>query len=178
MKLLKTLCLLQALTGNVFAQDEDEPQFRIVESHSIEPPLTMDQFEHWVTKGSAVLMQNKIMLVPEVPDRRGAIIAKTQVPNGDSWLLDVRLKIGNEIPALRGGNGVGIYYLRSVNQEDIGQGQMGYSKMYDGLGIFLNTILAKKNKDQVVENYIQAFTNNGEKQINMMKLKDEKYCLK
>jgi hypothetical protein len=69
--------------------------------------------------------------------------------------------IGNQDQTQRGGNGMGIYYLRTLNKEDIGQSLFGYSKKFDGLGIFLNTLLSKSVKGADTNNYVQGFIGDG-----------------
>lgn len=73
----------------------------------------------------------------------------------DSWICDIKMRIGNDDKTQRGGNGVGIYYLNSFNREDIGKDLFGYSKQYDGFAVILNTILSGRtgNGDEL-GNYI------------------------
>ena len=61
--------------------------------------------------------------------------------------------MGNSGKTFKGGNGMAFYYLRNINKEDLGQGSFGYSSTFDGLGVFLNTILQKK-KNKETYNYI------------------------
>lgn len=69
---------------------------------------------------------------------------------------------------------MGIYYLRTLNKEDIGQSLFGYSKKFDGLGIFLNTLLSKTVKGaNANNNYVQGFVGDGQTQINFMKTTGE-----
>lgn len=76
--------------------------------------------------------------------------------------MDLKLRIGNEDKTSKGGNGLGIYYLRDINKDTFGEGLFGYSKTYDGLGVFMNSILQTRDKENQ-KNYIQAFTNDGTK---------------
>ena len=39
----------------------------------------------------------------------------------------MKVTIGNSQKTFKGGNGMGFYYLRSINTEDLGQGSFGYS---------------------------------------------------
>jgi hypothetical protein len=55
--------------------------------------------------------------------------------------LDLKTTIGNSGKTPKGGAGLGLYYIESLNQEDIGQGLFGYSKQFKGLGVFLNSVL-------------------------------------
>jgi hypothetical protein len=92
------------------------------------------------------------------------------------------MRVGNDDKTSRGGNGIGIYYLNSFNREDIGKDLFGYTKQFDGFSIILNTILSGRtgNGDEL-GNYIQAFSNDGTKQINPVastKGDDVKNCLR
>jgi len=46
-----------------------------------------------------------------------------------------------------------IYYLRGVNKDDLGTGLFGYSKEFDGLGVFLNSVLSTRDGETSM-NYI------------------------
>jgi hypothetical protein len=88
----------------------------------MEVPITKREFENWETMGASVLMKNKIVVVPELADRRGAILAKNPVPVKEKWILDMAITIGKEENSQRGGNGVGIYYLKGVNKDEVAKG--------------------------------------------------------
>lgn len=87
--------------------------------------------------------------------------------------MNFQLEIGNTAKTAKGGNGVAILLLHDLDKEDIGQGIFGYSKKYDGMGVYLNTILNGKTPGQ---NYIQGFVNDGEKLVNPMKVDPEGSC--
>lgn len=55
--------------------------------------------------------------------------------------------MGNDARTAKGGAGAAIYYLKSVNREELGQGVFGYAKQYDGMAVFLNTILTAEEGD-------------------------------
>lgn len=174
---MKLLNLLPTLLALAAAQGESEPQYRIMEHQSMEPPVTHQEFDNWETKGSAIFTKNQIVLVPEVADRRGAIYQKHKVETKDQWIVDVKMRIGNQDKTPRGGNGLAIHYLRSLNQEDLLKGQFGYEKNFDGLAVYVNNILSQKQKDSDQnQNYVQAFFNDGSQIINFMKTKDQKNC--
>jgi hypothetical protein len=59
----------------------------------------------------------------------------------DSWLADIELHLGNDQLTTRGGAGVAIFYLRNVDKISHTESLFGYSNLYDGLGIYLNTVL-------------------------------------
>ena len=81
----------------------------------------------------------------------------------------MQVTIGNTEKTKKGGNGLAFYYLNSINKDEIGNGLFGYSKQFDGLGVFLNSVLNTRDGEKQL-NYIQAFSNDGTKQINTMKL--------
>lgn len=128
----------------------------------MESPFAEADFERWQQAGSSVFTKNKIILNPAVKDSKGVIYNKNNVVLGKhhDWIVDLKVSIGNEDQTQRGGNGMGIYYLRSLNKEDIGSSLFGYSKKFDGLGIFLNTLLSK-TANGGNNNYVQGFINDG-----------------
>jgi hypothetical protein len=110
-----------------------------------------------------VFTRSKIVLNPAIKESKGALLAKNPVILGKhhDWIVDLKLAIGNEAQTTKGGNGMALYYLRTLNKEDIGQSLFGYSKKFDGLAILLNTLLSK-TKDGQVNNYVQGFVNDGQ----------------
>lgn len=90
--------------------------------------------------------------------------------------MTLRVKIGNEVRSAKGGAGMGIYYLKTIKKASLGDGLFGYSKVFDGLGIYLNSILSTPGEGGGYENYIQAFFNDNTQQVNPMKLKGEHHC--
>ena len=80
MKFIKNaLCALMVFGGIIKAQDDDEPSYKITESHSIESPITKKEFEYFQTDGVSVFTSNKIILNPEIRDKKGAIWSKYYV---------------------------------------------------------------------------------------------------
>ena len=150
-------------------------------SHFLESPFVEADFERWQQAGSAVFTKNKIVLNPEVKESKGAIYNKQNVVLGKhhDWIVDLKVGLGNEDKTTKGGNGMGIYYLRTLNKEDIGQSLFGYTKKFDGLAIFLNTLLQKHTgaEDGSMSNYVQGFLNDGQSQVNFMKTTGEHNCV-
>ena len=68
--------------------------------------------------------------------------------------MTLRVKIGNSIRSDKGGAGMGIYYLKTIKKASLGDGLFGYSKVFDGLGIFLNSKLNSPAEDGGYNNYI------------------------
>jgi hypothetical protein len=94
------------------------------------------------------MMPNQIVLVPELSDKRGAIYNLNTNENKDQWIIEARVRIGNQEKTKRGGNGVGFYYLSSINKDEIGNGLFGYSKEFDGLAVLLNSVLTSRDGDK------------------------------
>ena len=72
--------------------------------------------DNWNTAGSAVLLKSNIVIVPEIAEKRGALYNMNPNKNRDSWIVDIKIRVGNEKRTMKGGNGVGIYYLRSIDK--------------------------------------------------------------
>lgn len=119
----------------------------------MESPITHKEFDNWETYGSSIFQKNRIIVVPEVADTRGAIVSNKFTSHKESWIADIKVRIGNANKSLKGGNGVGIYYLRDIDKSEVAQGLFGYTKNFNGLGIVMNTILQKSDGDKY-ENFI------------------------
>lgn len=94
--LRNVLCALMAFSGVAYAQDDDEPSYKIMESHSMESPITKKEFEYFQTHGTSVMTKNRIILNPEIRDKKGAIWSKYYVSHEKEWIMDLRVTIGNE----------------------------------------------------------------------------------
>lgn len=90
--------------------------------------------------------------------------------------MTLRVKIGNSVKSEKGGAGMGIYYLKTIKKSSLGDGLFGYAKVFDGLGIYLNSILSSQSDKGGFDNYVQAYFNDNTQQINPMKLKGEYHC--
>lgn len=172
---MKFLSLLFPLA---LAQDHS---YQLMLSHFLESPFAEADFGRWQQDGSAVFTKNKIVLNPEIKEAKGAIYNKNNVVLGKhhDWIVDIKVSIGNHDHVTnRGGNGVGIFYLRNLDKEELSRGVFGYSKNFDGLGIYLNTILSKfTDKSSKLKNYVQGFVNDGNKAVNFMKTSGDQNCL-
>ena len=110
-----TYLLLTSLLGHVQSQ-AGGLNFKIIEQFSMETPITNKEFDNWQTEGASVFLKNEIVLVPELKDRKGAIWNKFHTAKTDEWLIEMRVKIGNEMRTAKGGAGLGIHYLKEINQ--------------------------------------------------------------
>ena len=82
----------------------DEPSYKLLEHYMFEWPITKKEFENWNTHKSAVMTKNNGIIVPEVQDAKGAMNHKWFTETAmDSWILDVKLRIGNEDKTSKGG---------------------------------------------------------------------------
>jgi len=113
----------------------------------MESPVASKEMDYWETKGSAIFTKNNIVLVPEVSDAKGAILNKMMVPYKDDWIVDVKTTIGNDVESPKGGAGLGFYYLKEINQDELGNGIFGYSRNFNGFSVFLNSLVQVQDDD-------------------------------
>ena len=148
-----------------------------MDSHHLEFPSLKEYFNHWQTFGTSLILKDRVIIVPEVVDKKGAVQSKQLAPAQckDEFIADVRLNIENTDSTATGGTGAAIYYLSNINHEDIGSGAFGYANTFRGLGVFMNTILSFSEGDDVY-NYVQVVYGDGEQPINLMKVDPERSC--
>lgn len=91
--------------------------------------------------GAAFTHKNKVIIVPETRDKKGILYATEVNPHTDAWLADIELHMGNDMQTHRGGTGLGIFYLRSLDKVSHKESIFGYSNRFEGMGIYLNTVL-------------------------------------
>jgi hypothetical protein len=104
--------------------------------------------------GGALLMKQKAIITPETRDKKGILYSTEPNPLLDSWLTEIELHIGNERETHRGGTGLGIFYLKNVDKVTNKESIFGYTNRFEGLGIYLNTILRSEQGDKEVVNAI------------------------
>lgn len=63
----------------------------------MEFPSLKEFFDLWQTFGTSLILKDRIIIVPEVQDKKGALQAKTIAPNKckDEFIADIRLNIEN-----------------------------------------------------------------------------------
>ena len=142
----------------------------------METPISKKEYDNWGTYNSAVFMRDKIVLNPEIKDSKGGIHNTNFTANNGNWIAEMKLSIGNTAKTNKGGNGVGIHYLKDFDSDDIGTHLFGYTKSFRGMAVYINTILSAK-KDDKSANYIQGFMGDGLTPVNVMKTKDVSNCL-
>ena len=82
----------------------------------------------------------------------------------DHWLAHVDFKIGNKDHEHRSGEGMGIYYLKDIDEDnpELMSNHYGFTNEFRGLGIMINTAQGypdRKTKKKVVQ--IFGFINDG-----------------
>lgn len=73
---------------------------------------------------------------------------------------------------MRGGTGLGVFYVKSVDQEHVSHKEsiFGYTNRFEGLGIYVNTVLkgeGSTGKKGEVLTAIQGFVNDGTRAVNV-----------
>ena len=84
-------------------------------------------FERFNTHGSAIFLKNKAVVVPEIRNSKGFIHTMANNYSRDHWIAHVDLTIGNKSQSRRSGAGVGIFYVRNIDEHSRNDGQAGYS---------------------------------------------------
>jgi len=119
-----------------------------------------------------VILRNRTVIVPESRDKKGMVYNSQPNPNKRDWMLDVEVQIGNEKKSTRGGTGLGIYYLKQIEVSSHMESAFGYSNRYEGIGIYLNTLIkSERGSKNEITNAIQGFYNDGNKILNIYKEK-------
>jgi hypothetical protein len=75
---------------------------------------------------------------------------------------------------MKGGGNLALYFLHSLNKEDIGRNNYGYSSIYQGLSVILNSQIYKQ-KGIETQNVVHVHYNNGGSLYNPAT--DSKQCL-
>ena len=96
-RLLKTLSYFLVLTTCEDIDEENSLNFKILEDHSLMFPITHKELDSWTCYGASVLNKNKLILVPEVKDKKGAVQIDHNTPDNakQSWIVDFRVSMGN-----------------------------------------------------------------------------------
>jgi len=119
----------------------------------------------WQTEGAAFFHKEKVVMVPKAVDRKG-VLYHTHPIVDRSWIIELEANIGNEENTWRGGTGLAVFFLRSVDKGAFKEGIFGYSNRYDGLAVFMNTILSQANGRQMTHP-IQGVINDGGRIVNV-----------
>lgn len=149
------LCLSVLLLVNVLGADSNiegnvpaDPDLKAIEHQFLIFPLTHKDFENWQSLGSAVFLRNKAVLTPEANFRKG-IIHTTKPISKDftqAWVAYMDFSIGNAAGSKVGTGGLGLYYLRNIDEENKMSSQFGFSDKFDGAAVIINTSMRSKDK--------------------------------
>lgn len=100
--------------------------------------------------GAAVMHKNKVVITPETRDKKGIFYSTIPNPKSEAWMADIELHLGNDKKTHRGGTGVGIFYVRNVDKVSHKDSIFGYSNTFEGLGVYLNTIILNDEKGKLM----------------------------
>lgn len=99
------------------------PHLKLQAAHFLDFPVMKKDFQSWSTVGSAVIMRNRSVIVPEARDKKGIIYNTKPNELVKDWMLDVEIEMGNAKKSSRGGTGVALLYVR-----DIGSGEVSHTE--------------------------------------------------
>jgi hypothetical protein len=67
---------LDLVKAEAFGDDDSEQaetHYKLMESHHLEFPSLKEFFNHWQTFGTSLILKDRVVIVPEVQDKKGAI---------------------------------------------------------------------------------------------------------
>lgn len=112
--------LIAGEAGTMVPKIENDPRFKPVESHVLTFPVAVDDFNRWQTYEDAVFLTSKVMLAPEAAGSSGILQSVVPNPVKDTWVARVDFRIARDKFKRKdwlNGDGMAIYYLRSVENE-------------------------------------------------------------
>ena len=62
-----------------------ESNLQAAHDHYLDFPLLRKDFENWGSAGAAVILKDKIVVVPEALDRKGVFFSVNKNPFVDAW---------------------------------------------------------------------------------------------
>jgi hypothetical protein len=140
--------------------------FKILESHYLDFPTEIHDYTKWHSMGAAFLHKNKAVLAPQTVSKKGLLYNIVPVEH-TNWMVDMELKIENGPKTHRGGAGFAFYYLTELDKDKFDDSVFGYSNIYDGVAVILNSILRSTDKSTgAMHNMVQGIPNNGKEVIN------------
>ena len=111
-------------------------------------PFIKKDLENWQTLGSAVFLTNKVVLTPEAINRKG-IIHTTKPLSKDhtrAWVAIVDVEISSKEENKLGSGGLGIYYVRNLDEKVDMSSPFGFTNKFDGAAVVVNTGMRTKDK--------------------------------
>ena len=72
-----TITLALGAIQHIFAQDgyEKELMYAVSHDHYLQFPILKKELDNWKTQGTTVFLKDKVVLVPQVKDKRGALVS-------------------------------------------------------------------------------------------------------
>lgn len=100
--------------------------------------MTSKDFTNWNSVGTAVLLKDKAVITPEMPHMKGLIHTTKPLDQEyvEAWEAYLDIEVGNSQNENIGFGGMGLYYIRNVEQEY--NGIFGYSAKFDGAAVTIN----------------------------------------
>ncbi|CDW73997.1 vesicular integral-membrane protein vip36 [Stylonychia lemnae] len=157
--------LFYGLISEGLAQEiiqEDLP-LQVSHDHYLDFPLSKRDFANWRALGTTVIHKNKVVIVPQSKEAKGMFYTAHTNPFPQAWIADIEINIGNTAQTFRPGSILGIYYVRDVDLTIHQDQQAEYSKMFNGLGIFLNTLHHNQTADRKLAQSISMIVSDGRK---------------
>jgi hypothetical protein len=112
--------LITGEKGTIVPRIENDPRFKPVDSHILTFPLAAEDFERWQTYEDSVILGSKIILSPEAVGSSGYMQSLIPNPIKDTWVARIDFKIARDKFKRKdwmNGDGMAIYYLRTVSTE-------------------------------------------------------------
>ena len=88
----------------------------LVRQMSLEFPIQLKSLTHWEGQGSSVILTDKAILAPGIPQLKGYIHTTDKMPAYaiHEWTVDINFEVGNNFFKTRDTGGAVIYYLRDI----------------------------------------------------------------
>ena len=122
------MVLIQTLEAHGGHHHENDARF--VLNH----PLTNSTFNHWKASGSAVFLQNKVILSPERAGMDGLVYAKNTF-NLAEFCFQIDISVHNQQSSSFANGEFRIYLLRDNPMKSSTEFANGLDGMYDGIEI-------------------------------------------
>jgi hypothetical protein len=74
--ILASISHISYIRAEEFTDDdssEAETHYKLMDTHHLEFPSTKEFFDLWQTFGTSLILKDRIIIVPEVQDKKGAI---------------------------------------------------------------------------------------------------------
>ncbi len=100
-----TLCLKSAAAARTF-----------ISEMSLDFPTQLTKLTNWEGTGTSIILGEKAVLVPNLPNHKGYIFTTHKMPADavDDWSVEINLEVGNHFFTDRDNGGTAIYYIRNI----------------------------------------------------------------